>query len=85
MAIDTILAQIDAEISRLTQIRSLLANSETVTTEVTERKPRKVAVAKAKAAPVVKTAAKKKRVLSAEARARIAEAQRKRWAAQKAS
>jgi len=44
-----------------------------------------VAVAKAKAAPVVKTAAKKKRVLSAEARARIAEAQRKRWAAQKAS
>jgi hypothetical protein len=84
MAIDTILAQIDAEIARLTQIRSLLANSGTVTTEVTERKPRKVAVAKVKAAPV-KTAAKKKRVLSAEARARIAEAQRKRWAAQKAS
>ncbi len=73
MTVDSILAQIDAEIARLTQVRSLLADSGKVATKVTERK--------AKAAPV-KT--RKKRVLSAEARKRIADAQRKRWAAQKA-
>jgi hypothetical protein len=73
MAIESILAQIDAEIARLTQVRSLLANSGRITTKVTEHKVKK--------AP---TKTKKKRVLSAEARKRIADAQRKRWAAQKA-
>jgi hypothetical protein len=72
MAIDTILAQIDSEIARLTQVRSLLAGSGSASS-VTERKTRK--------APVK---AKKSRVLSPEARKRIADAQRKRWAAQKA-
>ncbi len=71
MAIDSILAQIDSEIARLTQVRSLLAGSGS--SSVTERKTRK--------APVK---AKKARVLSPEARKRIADAQRKRWAAQKA-
>ena len=74
MAIDSILVQIDAEIARLTQVRSLLANTGKVATKVTERKTKKVA----------NKAAKKGRVLSAEARKRIADAQRKRWAAQKA-
>jgi len=73
MTIDLILAQIDAEIARLTQVRSLLADSGKVIAKVTERK--------VKTAPI-KT--RKKRVLSAEARKRIADAQRKRWAAQKA-
>lgn len=73
MAIDSILAQLDAEIARLTQVRSLLANSGKVTAKFTERKNAK--------AP---TKARKRRVLSAEARKRIADAQRKRWAAQKA-
>ncbi len=72
MAIDSILAQIDSEIARLTQVRSLLAGSD-VASSATQRKTRK--------APVK---AKKSRVLSAEARKRIADAQRKRWAAQKA-
>jgi len=72
MAIETILAQIDSEIARLTQVRSLLAGSGSASS-VTERKTRK--------APVK---AKKSRVLSPEARKRIADAQRKRWAAQKA-
>ncbi len=72
MAIETILAQIDSEIARLTQVRSLLAGSGSAA-NVTERKSRK-APAKAK----------KSRVLSPEARKRIADAQRKRWAAQKA-
>jgi hypothetical protein len=71
MVIDSVVAQIDAEIARLTQVRKLLANSG------------KAAIGIAGA---VKTAAKKrkKRVLSPEARKRIADAQRKRWAAQKA-
>ena len=71
MAIESILAQLDAEIARLTQARSLLAGSGKVTLKVTERKTKKTG----------KT--RKKRVLSPEARKRIADAQRKRWAAQK--
>jgi hypothetical protein len=75
MAIDSIVSLIDAEIARLTQVRSLLANAGKVPTIVTATKT-KNAPAKAKT--------RKKRVLSPEARKRIADAQRKRWAAQKA-
>lgn len=73
MAIDSILAQIDSEIARLTQVRALLAGSGGNVSSITERKTKK-------SAPKVKKA----RVLSADARKRIADAQRKRWAAQKA-
>jgi hypothetical protein len=75
MSIDSILAQIDAEIATLTHARSLLASTGKVTRQITKRKSKK-AKAKGKA--------RKKRVLSPEARKRIADAQRKRWAAQKA-
>jgi len=72
MSIETILTEIDAEIARLTQVRSLLAGSRAVTSSgansTISKGPGK----------------KKKRVLSADARKRIADAQRKRWAAQKA-
>jgi hypothetical protein len=74
MAIESILAQIDAEIASLTQVRNLLANTGVVAKKVTRRKTKKAAKAKGK----------KRRVLSPEARKRIADAQRKRWAAQKA-
>ena len=74
MNITAILAQIDSEIARLTQARALLSNSGQV--ELTA-KPAKVPVAPAKKS-------KKKRILSAEARKRIADAQRKRWAAVRA-
>jgi hypothetical protein len=88
MANDSILSLIDAEIARLTQVRSLLANVGKVAIKVTERKTKKTAAAapavKVKAAKAVKAKAKKTRVLSPEARKRIADAQRKRWAAQKA-
>jgi hypothetical protein len=77
MAIESILAQIDAEISRLTQVRSLLANTGTATTKAVAQKAKK-------AAAKTKSKVKKTRVLSPEARKRIADAQRKRWAAQKA-
>jgi len=71
MTIDSILVQLDSEIARLTQVRALLANSAKSTS--------KLALPKAG-----KGKRRKKRVLSAEARKRIADAQRKRWAAQKA-
>ena len=74
MSINSILAQIDSEIKRLQQVRSLLAGSGATSSTNTERK--------AKAPGRAKT--RKKRVLSPEARKRIADAQRKRWAAQKA-
>lgn len=73
MSIETILAQIDAEIERLTQVRSLLAGSRTANSSGSKTKTSK---------GPAKT--KKKRTLSADARKRIADAQRKRWAAQKA-
>ena len=71
MSIETILAEIDAEIARLTQVRSLLAGSRTISSSGARSK-------------TSATTKRKKRVLSAEARKRIADAQRKRWAAQKA-
>jgi topoisomerase IA-like protein len=74
MAIETILAQIDSEIARLKQARNLLATTGTAATKA-GRSSKK---ASAKAKP------RKKRVLSAEARKRIADAQRKRWAAVRA-
>ncbi len=70
MAIDNILAQIDAEIARLTRVRSLLASAGNTTAATRKGK-------KAAGKP-------KKRVLSLEARKRIADAQRKRWAAARA-
>ncbi|MGD0800612.1 MAG: hypothetical protein ABR906_04775 [Terracidiphilus sp.] len=77
MANDTIVALIDAEIARLTQVRSLLASTGKVAAQVAER----VTVKPVKAG---KKKGKKRRALSPEARKRIADAQRKRWAAQKA-
>jgi hypothetical protein len=72
MAIDNILAQIDSEITRLQQARKLLATLGTTTPSA----GRKAAKSAAKPA--------KKRKISAEGRRRIAEAQRKRWAALRA-
>ncbi|MGD0629288.1 MAG: hypothetical protein ABR987_08040 [Terracidiphilus sp.] len=76
MAIESIVALIDEEIAKLTQIRTLLAST-------TGSAPYKVALPKAKKTPAA-AKGKKRRVLSPEARKRIADAQRKRWAAQKA-
>lgn len=71
MSIDTILAELDLEIARLTQARALLANSGKVATKFASHKG---------GAPGLR----KPRVLSPEARKRIADAQKRRWAAQKA-
>jgi hypothetical protein len=73
MSIESILAQIDSEIARLTHARTVLAGATGLSAKVTATKVK---------TKVGKT--RKKRTLSPEARKRIADAQRKRWAAQKA-
>jgi hypothetical protein len=75
MAIEMILSQIDAEIARLTQIRNLLANSGAVVAKAPGPKATKSSL---------KVKGKQTRILSPEARKRIADAQRRRWAAVKA-
>lgn len=74
MAIENILAQIDSEIERLKQARSLLSSIGTAASASGRKSPKAAASSKPR----------KRRVLSAEARKRIADAQRKRWAAQRA-
>jgi Spy/CpxP family protein refolding chaperone len=84
MAIESIIAQLDAEISRLKQVRNLLSATGKVEAKISAVKvktTKKTKVKAAKTAPKVKTV---KRVLSPEARKAIADAQRKRWAAHKA-
>ncbi len=80
MAHKDVIAEIDKEIARLQQARDILAGSEEVVAVKRGRKPAaKPAATKRPGRPVGS-----KRVLSAEARKRIADAQKKRWAAQKA-
>lgn len=69
MAIAAILAQIDSEIARLEQVRRLLSDRSNI---------------QHGSLVVKKRTGTKRRRLSPEARRKIADAQRKRWAAQKA-
>jgi hypothetical protein len=73
MGLNEIVAALDDEISRLEQVRSLLAGTRGNVTQA--------ATSFAFGANQGKT--RKRRRLSAEARARISAAQKKRWAAQK--
>jgi len=77
MPIDTILVAIDEEISRLQSVRKLLTDSSVPSIKKGPGRPKKSAT--------TSVAKPRKRVLSAEARARIAAAQKKRWAASKKS
>jgi hypothetical protein len=74
MGVSEILASIDREITLLQQARALLGGA-AVAPKKKPGRPKKTATAGAKSA--------KKRHLSAEGRRRIAEAVRRRWAAQK--
>lgn len=80
MAIETIIAQLDAEIARLYQVRNLLSS----TGKVDGKLGTANGVAGKKTRGAAKGNTKAKRVLSPEARKAIADAQRRRWAAQKA-
>jgi len=72
MTIESIVAEIDAEIAKLTKVRALLASSGKMSLKLTKTRSGKLSTTR------------KKRVLSPEARKRIADAQRRRWAAQRA-
>jgi hypothetical protein len=74
MTIESIIAEIDSEIARLTQARQLLAAAGTTKSASKPSRSAKPSAAKK---------GRKRRPLSAEARKRIADAQRRRWAAQK--
>jgi hypothetical protein len=84
MAIDNIIAQLDAEIARLKQVRNLLSATGKVEAKITAVKGTSTKKARGKATAGLKAKGTVKRVLSPEARKAIADAQRKRWAAQKA-
>jgi len=80
-----VLAAIDVEIGRLQQARNILAGGEEQPPVV--RRGRPPLNKQAEQQPTKKRVGRPagvKRVLSAEARKRIADAQKKRWAAQKA-
>lgn len=77
MAIESILSQIDAEISRLQQVRALLSGAADIKVPAKANRDGRRALAE--------KPAKRKRVLSPEARKRIADAQKRRWAAQRKS
>jgi len=84
MALKNILDLIDGEINRLQQAKVVLSSVSTPIalapmTAPAKGRPKKIAQAATSPAP-----AKKKRNLSPEGRARIAEAVKRRWAAQKA-
>ena len=94
MAISEILATIDHEIAQLQQARALLGGGAVAAPKKKVGRPRKIVAAPKKAAVVAAPVAakpaklakkKKKRNLSPEGRKRIAEAVKKRWAAQKAA
>ncbi len=83
MDFKNIVAQIDAEIARLQQARSLLAAAGVLVAFPSARngRPKQNAVAPVVPKPIKR---RKRRKLSAEGRARIAEAAKRRWAKQKA-
>jgi len=84
MAIESIIAQLDAEIARLKQVRNLLSATGKVEAKITAVKGTSTKKTRGKAKAVAAAKTPVKRVLSPEARKAIADAQRKRWAAQKA-
>jgi hypothetical protein len=81
MALKDILSYIDAEIARLHQVKALLSATDASNiTAVRRGRPKK----EAQALPAANPARKKKRNMTPDGRARIAEAVKRRWAAQKA-
>ena len=89
MGVSEILASVDREIALLQQARALLAGTAAPAAKKKVGRPKKFVAPVKKAAAVVsapaKPSRKKKRNLSPEGRKRIAEAVKRRWAAQKAA
>ncbi|ADV82238.1 hypothetical protein [Terriglobus saanensis] len=82
MEVSRILIEIDAQISKLQQARALLTSTSVTATAPAKRGPGRPKGTVTVAAPTPKKAAKKagKRNLSPDARKRIADAQKRRWA-----
>jgi hypothetical protein len=80
MELSGIIAQIDAQISKLQQARALLAGTQTVSAGRGRPKGSKNSTPAAAPAKKAKNATKAKRNLSPEGRKRIADAMKKRWA-----
>jgi hypothetical protein len=81
MGVSEIQARIDHEIAQLQEARALLGGGAAPAAKKRVGRPKKAAGV----APVAAKPAQRKRKLSAEGRKRIAEAAKKRWAAQKAA
>jgi hypothetical protein len=77
--VSRIIAEIDAQISKLQQARGLLAGTTQLATKGPGRPRGRKAAVKA-VAPAPKKATARKRKLSPEGRKRIADAMKKRWA-----
>jgi hypothetical protein len=77
--VSRIIAEIDAQISKLQQARNLLSGTTKASTRTGPGRPKGSKNAAA-AAPASKTAPARKRKLSPEGRKRIADAMKKRWA-----
>ncbi len=80
MEVSRIIAEIDAQISKLQQARELLAGSTAVKVGKGPGRPKGSKNAKVVAAPAPIAATTRKRKLSPEGRKRIADAMKKRWA-----
>ena len=79
-----IIKAIDAQIAQLQQVRELIAGSATPVVTLAPRRGRpKGSTNKAAATPAPSSVKASKRVMSAEGKARIAAAQKLRWAKQK--
>ncbi len=80
MDVTRIISEIDSQIAKLQQARTLLLGE--TAPKPGRGRPKKIAAAVAAVAPVAPKApnGRKKRNLSTEARKRIADAQKKRWA-----
>jgi len=80
MNTNSIIEQIDVEISRLQQAKVLLNGATVATTKRAAGRSKSVVAARIRSVSPVKPV---KWVMSAEGKARIAEAQKARWAAQR--
>jgi hypothetical protein len=80
MNTNAIIEQIDAEISKLQQAKALLNSVGVASTKRAAGRPKSVVAARIRSVSPAKPV---KRVMSAEGKARIAAAQKARWAAQR--
>ncbi len=82
MNIDSILSEIDAEIARLQQAKALLGSTTSSVSAVAKRKPGRPPASASATSQASKTIGKR-RMMSPEGRAKIAAAQKARWAKSK--